>query len=59
MVTKEPAVPSGPIQPHPEVADAVRTGRAVVALESTILAHGVPRGDRPPRTSPVPVPGTS
>lgn len=45
MVTKEPAVPSGPIQPHPEVADAVRTGRAVVALESTILAHGLPRGD--------------
>ena len=23
----------------------MRTGRAVVALESTILAHGLPRGD--------------
>ncbi len=44
-VMKEPAVPSGPIQLHPEVADAVRAGRAVVALESTILAHGLPRGD--------------
>jgi len=45
MVAKEPVVLSGPIQLHTEVADAVRTGRAVVALESTILAHGLPRGD--------------
>ncbi|WP_029137871.1 pseudouridine-5'-phosphate glycosidase [Nakamurella lactea] len=30
---------------HPEVADAVAAGRPVVALESTILAHGLPRGD--------------
>ena len=30
---------------HPEVADALEGGRAVVALESTILAHGLPRGD--------------
>ncbi|MEO3936121.1 pseudouridine-5'-phosphate glycosidase [Dermatophilaceae bacterium Soc4.6] len=29
----------------PEVADALAAGRAVVALESTILAHGLPRGD--------------
>ena len=29
----------------PEVADALATGAAVVALESTILAHGLPRGD--------------
>jgi len=29
----------------PEVADALAGGRAVVALESTILAHGLPRGD--------------
>jgi pseudouridine-5'-phosphate glycosidase len=29
----------------PEVADALDGGRAVVALESTILAHGLPRGD--------------
>ena len=28
-----------------EVADAIGTGRPVVALESTILAHGLPRGD--------------
>jgi pseudouridine-5'-phosphate glycosidase len=27
----------------PEVADALATGRAVVALESTLLAHGLPR----------------
>src|SRR5436305_10494147 len=26
-----------------EVADAVRDGRAVVALESTVIAHGLPR----------------
>jgi len=45
LVVRELAVPSGPIQLHPEMADAVRTGRAVVALESTILAHGLPRGD--------------
>ncbi len=29
----------------PEVAAALAGGRAVVALESTILAHGLPRGD--------------
>jgi pseudouridine-5'-phosphate glycosidase len=29
----------------PEVAAALAEGRAVVALESTILAHGLPRGD--------------
>ena len=28
-----------------EVVDALDAGRAVVALESTILAHGLPRGD--------------
>jgi pseudouridine-5'-phosphate glycosidase len=28
-----------------EVAEAVDTGRPIVALESTILAHGLPRGD--------------
>ena len=30
---------------HPDVRDAVGAGRGVVALESTILAHGLPRGD--------------
>src|SRR5215218_9793618 len=34
-----------PFWVHPEVADALDGGRAVVALESTILAHGLPRGD--------------
>jgi pseudouridylate synthase len=30
---------------QPEVAEALADGRPVVALESTILAHGLPRGD--------------
>ncbi|HEY7074956.1 MAG TPA: pseudouridine-5'-phosphate glycosidase [Solirubrobacteraceae bacterium] len=30
---------------HPEVAEAVQHGRPVVALESTIIAHGLPRPD--------------
>ena len=30
---------------HPEVADALADGRPVVALESTIIAHGLPRPD--------------
>ena len=29
----------------PEVADALAAGRPVVALESTLLAHGLPRPD--------------
>ena len=33
------------MQVHPEVADALRTGRPVVALESTIISHGLPRPD--------------
>ncbi len=28
---------------HPEVADALRSGGPVVALESTIISHGLPR----------------
>jgi len=31
------------IQVAPEVADALRAGRAVVALESTVISHGLPR----------------
>jgi pseudouridine-5'-phosphate glycosidase len=31
-----------PVSPSPEVSAALRDGRAVVALESTILAHGLP-----------------
>ncbi len=30
---------------HPEVADALATGLPVVALESTIISHGLPRPD--------------
>lgn len=33
------------LQVHPEVAEALAAGTPVVALESTILAHGLPRGD--------------
>jgi pseudouridine-5'-phosphate glycosidase len=30
---------------HPEVVDAIADGRGVVALESTIISHGLPRPD--------------
>jgi pseudouridine-5'-phosphate glycosidase len=30
---------------HPEVRDALAAGRPVVALESTIISHGLPRPD--------------
>ena len=33
------------IRVGPEVAEALRTGQPVVALESTIVAHGLPRPD--------------
>ena len=33
------------LQIHPEVADALGSGRPVVALESTIISHGLPRPD--------------
>jgi pseudouridine-5'-phosphate glycosidase len=33
------------VRVHPEVADALASGRPVVALESTIIAHGLPRPD--------------
>lgn len=32
-----------PIHRHPDVAEALEQGRPVVALESTLLAHGLPR----------------
>ena len=38
-----PAVPTTALSP--EVADALAAGRPVVALESTLLAHGLPRPD--------------
>ncbi len=37
-----PVSPPGSLRPSAEVADAVAAGRAVVALESTLLAHGLP-----------------
>jgi pseudouridine-5'-phosphate glycosidase len=42
-----PVIPDSapPFTVHPEVADALADGGAVVALESTILAHGLPRPD--------------
>lgn len=33
------------VQVDPEVSEALRAGRAVVALESTIISHGLPRPD--------------
>lgn len=36
------SVSRSPVRTSPEVADALASGRAVVALESTILAHGLP-----------------
>jgi len=33
------------LQVHPEVADALENHRPVVALESTIISHGLPRPD--------------
>ena len=33
------------MQLHPEVAEALAEGRPVVALESTIISHGLPRPD--------------
>jgi pseudouridylate synthase len=38
-----PTDPTPGLVLSPEVADALTTGRAVVALESTLLAHGLPR----------------
>ncbi|MGY1742672.1 MULTISPECIES: pseudouridine-5'-phosphate glycosidase [unclassified Blastococcus] len=39
------APPSPPLQLSSEVADALAAGAPVVALESTLLAHGLPRPD--------------
>ena len=36
-------IPKVAIEVHPEVATALGQGRAVVALESTLIAHGLPR----------------
>src|SRR5437764_5890281 len=34
---------AAPLTVRPDVADALRAGRPVVALESTLIAHGLPR----------------
>src|SRR5437764_6741360 len=34
---------AAPLTVRPDVADALRAGRPVVALESTLVAHGLPR----------------
>lgn len=44
MTTQQPIRPeiAALMDLHPEVADALSAGRAVVALESTIISHGMP-----------------
>jgi pseudouridylate synthase len=37
--------PGSPVRVRPEVADALAQSRPVVALESTLIAHGLPRPD--------------
>ena len=44
MHALSPALPARTVL-SPEVADALSAGRPVVALESTLLAHGLPRPD--------------
>src|SRR3546814_3298294 len=39
------AASTAPLVITPEVAEAIATGRAVVALESTIITHGMPYPD--------------
>ncbi|MFM1936190.1 MAG: hypothetical protein RI990_1149 [Planctomycetota bacterium] len=41
------ALPPAPVRLHPEVADALRHGQPVVALETAVLTHGLPREPRP------------
>jgi pseudouridine-5'-phosphate glycosidase len=41
------ASPPAPVRLHPEVADALRHGQPVVALETAVLTHGLPREPRP------------
>ncbi|GAA1899032.1 pseudouridine-5'-phosphate glycosidase [Lapillicoccus jejuensis] len=45
MTTTAPPLLPLPARVTPEVAEALVEGRGVVALESTILAHGLPRGE--------------
>lgn len=43
MAPDLPALPASVFAVHPRVAAAVAEGRPVVALESTIISHGLPR----------------
>ncbi len=38
-------LPGSPVVIHPEVSEALEAGAPVVALESTIISHGLPRPD--------------
>ena len=42
MTTPNGLLPTDLLTVHPEVAEALASGRAVVALESTIVTHGMP-----------------
>ena len=42
---------SAPIRIHDEVAAALREGRPVVALETAVLTHGLPREPAPELTA--------
>jgi pseudouridine-5'-phosphate glycosidase len=45
MTSTRPALDPARVRVAPEVADALADGRPVVALESTIISHGLPRPD--------------
>ena len=42
LTLRAPALPALPLDVAPEVAGALAAGRPVVALESTIITHGMP-----------------
>ncbi len=39
-------VPDGFVRTHPEIADAIASGRPVVGLETAVLTHGLSRSGR-------------
>lgn len=45
MAPDPTSAPTAPLTVAPAVADALAAGRPVVALESTIISHGLPRPD--------------
>ncbi len=42
MPTMTHATSGGPLEVAPEVSDAIASGKGIVALESTIISHGLP-----------------